>query len=89
MRMFTHSPTSGRRRSPARGPVRLAMLLSGAAIAGLQWLGETATCTDLGGMPAADFHPTHDARIFNFIPVLGLTRNPLNRRAAAARRPHS
>jgi hypothetical protein len=35
MRMFTHSPTSGRRRSPARGPVRLAMLLSGAAIAGL------------------------------------------------------
>jgi hypothetical protein len=35
MRISTHSPTSGRQRSPARGPVRLVMLLSGVAIAGL------------------------------------------------------
>ena len=50
MRMFTHSPTPGRRRSPARGPVRLAMLLSGAAIAGL------------AVVPAASAAPTAPAR---------------------------
>lgn len=53
MRMFMHSPTSGRRRSPARGPVRLAMLVSGAAIAGLALVPAASAATAATARAAA------------------------------------